>query len=64
MSKGTPSFGRRMGRTVHIRCRRCGEKTYHVRKKTCSACGFGASAKIRKYSWQNKVGLGKLRRKK
>ncbi|MCD6592767.1 50S ribosomal protein L37e [Candidatus Bathyarchaeota archaeon] len=54
MGKGTPSFGKRMGKTVHIRCRRCGRRAYHVRKKRCAACGFGASTKIRRYSWQNK----------
>lgn len=64
MTKGTPSFGKRMGKTVHIRCRRCGRRTYHVRKKKCSFCGFGHSARMRKYSWQNKVGFGRKRRKK
>ena len=54
MTKGTPSFGKRMGKTVHIRCRRCGRRAYHVRKKKCAACGFGASTKIRRYSWQTK----------
>ncbi|MCD6089264.1 50S ribosomal protein L37e [Candidatus Bathyarchaeota archaeon] len=54
MGKGTPSFGKRMGKTVHIRCRRCGRRAYHVRKKRCAACGFGASTRIRRYSWQNK----------
>ena len=54
MTKGTPSFGKRMRKTVHIRCRRCGRRAYHVRKKRCAACGFGASTKIRRYSWQTK----------
>ncbi|RLI11390.1 50S ribosomal protein L37e [Candidatus Bathyarchaeota archaeon] len=54
MGKGTPSFGKRMGKTVHIRCRRCGRRAYHVRKKRCAACGFGASTRIRRYSWLNK----------
>ena len=53
MTKGTPSFGKRNKKT-HIRCRRCGRHSYNVRKKRCSACGFGASKKIRRYSWQNK----------
>lgn len=30
---------------VHGKCRRCGEKSYHLRKKECSSCGFGKSAK-------------------
>ncbi|RJS83056.1 50S ribosomal protein L37e [Candidatus Bathyarchaeota archaeon] len=54
MGKGTPSFGKHAGKTVHIRCRRCGRRAYHVRRKRCAACGFGASKKIRRYSWQNK----------
>lgn len=53
MSKGTPSMGRRQ-KTLHLRCRRCGKATYHKKKKVCSSCGFGKSAKIRRYSWQNK----------
>ena len=31
MAKGTPSMGKR-NRIVHIRCRRCGRHTYHIRK--------------------------------
>lgn len=52
--KGTPSFGKKSRSKTHIRCRRCGRRSYHVRKKKCAACGFGATKKIRKYSWQNK----------
>ncbi|MEM2341066.1 MAG: 50S ribosomal protein L37e [Candidatus Bathyarchaeia archaeon] len=55
MTKGTPSFGKRMGKTLHIRCRRCGRRSYNVKKKRCAACGFGESAKIRRYSWQTKT---------
>ncbi|MBS7656489.1 MAG: 50S ribosomal protein L37e [Candidatus Bathyarchaeia archaeon] len=54
MGKGTPSFGKRMGKTVHIHCRRCGRRSYHVRQKRCSACGFGESPRLRSYSWQTK----------
>jgi large subunit ribosomal protein L37e len=54
MVKGTPSFGKRMGKTVHIKCRRCGRRAYHVRKKKCAACGYGVSTRIRRYSWQTK----------
>lgn len=50
MSKGTPSFGKRQKKT-HVVCRRCGSRSYHVRKKRCASCGFGASAKLRNYSW-------------
>ncbi len=53
MGKGTPSYGKHQKKT-HIRCRRCGRRSYHVRHKECAACGFGSSKKIRRYSWQNK----------
>jgi large subunit ribosomal protein L37e len=43
-----------MGKTVHIRCRRCGRRAYNVRKKRCAACGFGESARVRRYLWQTK----------
>lgn len=51
MTKGTPSFGKRNKRT-HIACRRCGQKSYHVRDKVCSACGYGKSSKLKKFAWQ------------
>ncbi|MBU1203704.1 MAG: 50S ribosomal protein L37e, partial [Nanoarchaeota archaeon] len=35
-----------------IRCRRCGKPAYHIRKKTCSSCGFGKSSKLRTYAWK------------
>ncbi len=60
MSKGTPSFGKRNKKT-HIMCRRCGQKKYHVRKKVCASCGFGATAKLRSYSWQTKKPVSGLR---
>lgn len=50
MSKGTPSFGKNQKKT-HVMCRRCGNRSYHVRKKQCASCGFGASAKRRDYNW-------------
>ena len=53
MGKGTPSMGKR-NKKVHIMCRRCGRRSYHVRKKQCAACGFGRSKRIRRYSWTNK----------
>ncbi|MCL2288142.1 MAG: 50S ribosomal protein L37e [Candidatus Bathyarchaeota archaeon] len=55
MGKGTPSMGKRAGRVVHIKCRRCGRRAYHVRKKRCGACGYGSTAKIRQYNWQRKT---------
>jgi len=52
MTKGTPSMGKKSGKISHIYCRRCGSKSYHVSRKVCSACGYGKTAKIRKYAWQ------------
>ncbi|MGD8565588.1 MAG: 50S ribosomal protein L37e [Candidatus Bathyarchaeota archaeon] len=54
MGKGTPSFGKRAGKTVHIRCRRCGRRAYHVSKKRCSACGYGETATIKVPSWRTR----------
>ena len=53
MSKGTASMGKKSGKRTHIQCRRCGRGTYHARKKVCSSCGFGKSARLRSYAWQN-----------
>ena len=38
-------------KTLHIRCRRCGRHSYHIRNKACSSCGFGDTAKMRDYAW-------------
>ena len=54
MTKGTPSMGKKSGKKTHILCRRCGSRSYHVRKTICSKCGFGATSKVRKYTWQTK----------
>jgi len=54
MTKGTPSMGKRSRKKSHIICRRCGKRSFHVSKKTCSSCGYGNSAKIRKYGWNKK----------
>jgi large subunit ribosomal protein L37e len=53
VTKGTPSFGKKIG-LKHIRCRRCGRTSYNKSKKFCAACGYGKTSKIRKYGWQNK----------
>lgn len=50
MVKGTASFGKR-NTGSHTRCRRCGRHAYHMQKKRCASCGFGATAKLRRYSW-------------
>ncbi|MBD3355282.1 50S ribosomal protein L37e [Candidatus Woesearchaeota archaeon] len=54
MTKGTPSMGKKSGKKNMVMCRRCGKRTYHVRKKKCASCGYGKSAKMRSYSWQKK----------
>jgi len=50
LSKGTPSFGKH-NKITHIRCRRCGRHSYHIRKKKCSACGYPLS-KLKNESWK------------
>jgi len=45
-------MGKKSGKDVHIRCRRCGRPSYHKINGICSDCGFGNSKKLRKYSWQ------------
>jgi len=54
MVKGTPSMGKKSGKKNMIRCRRCGKRTYHIRKKKCASCGYGESSRLRKYNWQKK----------
>ncbi|KAI1484659.1 ribosomal protein L37e-domain-containing protein [Biscogniauxia mediterranea] len=46
MTKGTSSFGKRHNKT-HTLCRRCGRRSLHIQKHTCSSCGYPA-AKTRK----------------
>eukprot|EP01132_Coremiostelium_polycephalum_P002084 gene2084-2571_t len=53
MTKGTYSFGRRHTKS-HTLCRRCGNRSYHIQKKTCSGCGYPA-AKTRTYGWSVKA---------
>lgn len=55
MSDGTPAQGKK-NTTTHVKCRRCGEKAYHVKKGVCASCGFGKSAKRRQYAWSSKAG--------
>ncbi|PSN84548.1 50S ribosomal protein L37e [Candidatus Marsarchaeota G2 archaeon ECH_B_SAG-F08] len=54
MMKGTPSQGLKGRSKTHIRCRRCGHHSYHIRKHKCAHCGFGKSKKLREYSWLKK----------
>ncbi|MDY6769760.1 MAG: 50S ribosomal protein L37e [Candidatus Nanohaloarchaea archaeon] len=37
---------------VHGKCRRCGEKSFHLTKKVCASCGFGESTERRDFNWQ------------
>jgi len=52
MTKGAASFGKKSGKDVHIRCRRCGRASYHKINGVCSSCGYGKSKRMRKYKWQ------------
>jgi len=54
MVKGTPSFGK-SNKKSHMICRRCGKRSYHMKQSVCSACGFGKSPKLKKFSWQWKT---------
>ncbi len=51
MTKGTPSMGKKARKVLHVTCRRCGKKSFHIRKKVCASCGFGKTSKIRSYNW-------------
>lgn len=55
MTKGTHSQGKKTGKKSHIMCRRCGKHTYHIHKKRCSSCGYGATTTMRKYKWSKKT---------
>jgi len=46
MSKGTASHGKKSGKRSHFRCRRCGNHSYHITKKRCASCGYGATATL------------------
>ncbi len=54
MSKGTPSFGKRGGKRLHVTCRRCGKPGFNVKTRVCVKCGFGRSAKLKKREWGRK----------
>ncbi|KAJ3213867.1 60S ribosomal protein L37A [Dinochytrium kinnereticum] len=51
-TKGTQAFGKRHTKS-HTLCRRCGSRSFHNQKKTCSQCGY-PSAKIRHFEWSEK----------
>ena len=54
---------------THTSCRRCGRTSFHIQKKTCSACGYPA-ARNRRYNWCKKMirrknrGTGRMRYEK
>ena len=50
--KGTPSQGKKSGKSAAMACRRCGKVAYHKRHGVCSSCGFGKSSRIRSYNWK------------
>lgn len=52
-------MGRKSGKKSHIICRRCGNRSFHARRKICSKCGYGNSSKQRGYAWQTKTSAGK-----
>lgn len=54
MGSGTAPMGQRNKKETHIRCRRCGRKSFNRKKGYCAACGFGRSSRMRKYSWSRK----------
>jgi len=52
---GTGSMGKKSGRSGLVRnCRRCGKRSYHSINKICASCGYGKTAKLRRYNWQTK----------
>jgi large subunit ribosomal protein L37e len=52
--KGTYSQGQHNKAGSHIICRRCGKHAFHKNRKICASCGYGNTARIRKYAWQVK----------
>ncbi|MGQ9513546.1 MAG: 50S ribosomal protein L37e [Thermoproteota archaeon] len=51
---GTTAMGRLHKKKTHSICRRCGRRSFNVRKKFCAACGFGSTAHLRRFSWATK----------
>ena len=47
MTKGTPSMGKKSSGKLHIMCRRCGVRSYHMKRSVCASCGYGASSRLR-----------------
>ncbi|RLI95910.1 MAG: 50S ribosomal protein L37e [Candidatus Aenigmatarchaeota archaeon] len=59
MTKGTYSFGKK-NKKSHMICRRCGKRSYHIKDKVCSSCGFGKTSRIKsvKSNWKSAIGKG------
>ncbi|MBI4153774.1 50S ribosomal protein L37e [Candidatus Woesearchaeota archaeon] len=55
MTKGASSHGKKSGKNVHIRCRRCGRASYHKINSICAHCGYGKTPRVRKYAWMKKL---------
>ena len=47
-------MGKKSGKKNMIHCRRCGKRTYNLRKAKCASCGYGKSAKRRGYKFMKK----------
>ena len=56
MGKGTPAFGlnNKGAPTQNVQTMRKSLLSQN-KKRECSACGYGASPKLRKYKWQNRT---------
>ncbi|MFT4326361.1 MAG: 50S ribosomal protein L37e [Candidatus Woesearchaeota archaeon] len=54
MGTGTAAFGKKGRGTVHIMCRRCGQRSMHKKTGICSSCGFGKTARKRSFGWNKK----------
>ncbi|MBI5392081.1 50S ribosomal protein L37e [Candidatus Woesearchaeota archaeon] len=65
MTKGTSSMGKKSKKSkLVIPCRRCGSRSYHVKHKKCAACGYGATATLRRFAWQTKwKGKSKIKKR-
>jgi large subunit ribosomal protein L37e len=49
------------GNKVHIQCRRCGRRAFHVVKKICAACGYGRTARLKSLA-VNRKDINRTRR--
>ncbi len=40
-------MGKKNKPKTHVKCPRCGSRSYHSRKKTCSSCGYGRAKRMK-----------------